>query len=198
MVCNHLRTRNLFTPFFALVITLVLSLLPTTPASALSITSSPSEHAYVHERWDYNITFSNEADWRGNLTVTSTLGSSLVVLDWNLSYLPTEDSIGMYLVNVTVHDEVGGVDVYAYQNFTLEVSTEGDSSYVWVALAIGFGLVFIGLVETRLLFLAGISWLYISLAVLFFFGVPWMLIGLTFGIILTLIGGIEMSKGGSS
>jgi len=167
-------------------------------ASALVITSSPEYTINPLTKWEYNVTFTNEEDWRGNLTVTSTLGTDLILQDWNLSYLPIEEDIGLYYVNLTLHDTVATVETYDWQNFTLEVAPIAaiGTDYLILGLVFGFGLIAMGFADRRWLFLGGIVWIYLSLAVFGIYGIPWMIIGLGLGIILFLEGMLSIEKGG--
>lgn len=165
--------------------------------SAFEITSTPTYTVDPFDKWEYNIT--SDTSWVGNITVTSTLGNDLVLQDWNLSYLPTEDAIGLYAVNITLHDTVATVETYDYQNFTLEVTpTTQTGDYLILALVLGFGLIGVGFIDGRLMFLAGIVWVYISFAVLGEYGIPWMLIGLGFGLAVLIDGALNLAEGSDS
>lgn len=176
------RISNLFLGLF-----LILSL--TSGALALDITSTPDYEVEPLHLWEYNITSDN--DWVGNLTVTSTLGNGLVLLDWNLSYLPTEDDIGVYIVNITLHDTIDEVETYSWQNFTLTVTpvTPINHAFLAIGLAFAFGLTVMGMVDRTWMFLGGIVWIYSSLAVFIDFGYPWMMMGFAVGLV-TLGNGI--------
>jgi hypothetical protein len=179
---------------------MALLFLSTTGASALSITSTPTDEVAPGSLFTYNVTFTNEEDWRGNLTVSSTLGTKLVLLDWNLTYLPTSSDVGVYLVNITLHDTIAEVETYSYQNFTLLVRESDDfvasdndkpvSGSLVLALVIGFGLVIWGMRpgEYHWMMLGGFVWITTSLLVLLDYGLAWMVIGLSIGLTVIIEG----------
>lgn len=166
-------------------------------ASALTITSTPDYMVNPLSTWEYNITFTNVVDWRGNLTFSTSI-PKLVIYDWNMSYIPTSEDVGVYYVNITLHDTIATVETYDYQNFTLAVepmATIGNE-YLVLGLVFGFGVIAMGIFDRRWMFLAGIIWVYISLAVFGIFGVPWMIIGLGFGFVLMMDGAMHLGQGG--
>jgi hypothetical protein len=177
---------------------MALLFLSTTGASALSITSTPTDEVAPDVLFTYNITSDN--DWVGNLTVSSTLGTKLVLLDWNLTYLPTSSDVGVYLVNITLHDTIAEVETYSYQNFTLLVRESDDfvasdndkpvSGSLVLALVIGFGLVIWGMRpgEYHWMMLGGFVWITTSLLVLLDYGLAWMVIGLSIGLTVIIEG----------
>jgi len=174
-------------------------LMPLT-ASALSITSIPVEEATVLERWDYNITSDN--NWVGNITVTSTLGTKLVLQDWNLSFLPTDDDVGLWYVNITVHDTIATIETYAYQNFTLEVNPVEQlavSPGVIISLVLGFGMTALAFVREPpvrgiYIFIGGLVWVFSSLVVFPDYGIGWLILFLGLGLFQLSEGALEITE----
>lgn len=165
-------------------------------AQAFEITSDDADVTIAPlELWTYNIT--TDTSWVGNITVTSTLGNDLVLQDWNLTYLPTEDAIGIYRINITFHDTVAEVETYDYLNLTLAVAPTAsiESNILILGLAFGFGITALGMIDHRWMFFAGIVWVYLALAVFGLFGLPWMLIGTCIGLVLLTDGCFALAEG---
>ncbi len=152
------------------------------------ISTPPDDIAYVGDVWSYQVIVNATVGW-GNLT--------LVYADWAvldsqdiLTGIPNEP--GVYFISLKVTRELQS----DYQNFTVMVREKYPTATVLtMSLILGFGLTGIGFVERRILFFAGICWLYIALAVLALYGVPWMVIGLGLGLALVVAGAFSIQGG---
>ena len=170
-------------------------------ASALAITSTPPT-AVVEPNtvFYYNITSDN--NWVGNITVTSTLGTKLVLQDWNLSFLPTDDDVGLWYVNITVHDTIATIETYAYQNFTLEVNPVEQlavSPGVIISLVLGFGMTALAFVREPpvrgiYIFIGGLVWVFSSLVVFPDYGIGWLILFLGLGLFQLSEGALEITE----
>lgn len=190
-------------PFSFLLLALIALSLLSPVSSALSFTSTPpTEVVEPFDRFDYNVTFSNVVAWHGNLTMTTT-APWLVLFDWNVSGIPDSEDIGVYLVNLTLHDTIATVETYDYQNFTVEVNyaevavaTPSTLSLV-TALVLCFGLMIIAIYTRDMFFffIGGATWLFSGLLVLLDLSVGWLIISYGVGLYMMLLAGMEHKKG---
>jgi len=179
-------------------------------ASALAITSTPPT-AVVEPNtvFYYNITSDN--NWVGNITVKTDATWSILLTDWNLSGIPTEDDIGVCYVNITLHDTIAEVETYAYQNFTVQVNivpapggwvaSDNDkaiSGTLILSLVICFGLVIWGMQkgEYHWMFLSGFFWIASALLVFLDYGLAWMVVGLAIGLTVIIEGAVQLGLRG--
>jgi len=164
----------------------------TSPALADAFVSIPYEkYVYMIGLDDPTATFfcNTTADW----LIVTVHGTGLTTY-YNLSGIPTADDIGIYYVNLTATNASGT----AYQNYTIDCNYaySQDDRQLYVALIISIFLTVVGLVEPRFLFLAGIVWIFASVAVFYNIGVGagWTIIGIGIGMILLIIGGLSIEK----
>lgn len=180
---------------------IILFALAASSADAFEITSTPDESVAPFVKWEYNIT--SDTSWVGNITVTSTLGNDLILQDWNLSYLPTEDAVGLYKINITLQDTIAEVETYDYQNFTLEVTPLSGDETDWsivtvtISLALGFGLLIVGIYSNNdffLKFTSGVVWVFAGIFIYVDFSVGWMVISVCVGLYIMLVSAADWDK----
>lgn len=163
-------------------------------ASATESLGVPITTINPYQTYNYTLANATKLPWEdgyGNLSLKTNADWLIIQGNNSIVGIPTEDDIGIYNVNLTISND----GTYTYQNFTLTVAVPVVNNNLFViSLVIPIFLTVVGLVETRIMFLSGLSWIFVSVAVFYAIGAGWTVIGLGIGMLLLIIGGLSIEK----